>query len=136
MIYAPGYIARLRGRLAPPLLVVELRWQLEDGRPSTLAALPVVDGDLVGRLVLIEWGSGGHSYPPSSLPGAAIRDLDARLIVEYLPGLRGSLGETGVTVEPITVKTYGALRADLPDLPLITSEAALSAFLRSGSMAP
>jgi hypothetical protein len=134
---APGYVARLNGRLAPRMIVVQLRWFTEDGeRVNAPVALPVVDGDVVGRVALIEWGGGGHTWPPDSQPGAAIRDLDARLIVEYLPGLRGGLGETGITLEPITVKSYGAMRTENPDLPPLATEAALLAWLRSGSMLP
>lgn len=128
----PAYLFELDGRLArgwravrAPELVHPLGHVVE-----AFDALPTLDADRVGRVRVRPFGEAAHLWPPEELPTGVIVDEAGRLIVRYLPGLRGSLRETGAIVRPLTLALYRSTLMTTGS-PELDTEAALAAWLGS-----
>lgn len=128
----PYYLATAAGRTAPMVrwvvegpLVVELE---DGGAVAQLEQLPELDGGRLGRLLLRDWGGGAHRYPRTPIPGARLVDSENEIRAEYIPGLRGSRGETGISLVPLTRARYASAMSSST----LTDET-LQALLRAGS---
>lgn len=147
MDLAPGrlYVLALLGaRGRRRILVVDPEIKAEDGSPAELEDLPLEDPGVaevinaprwpagsVGHLVVEDLAAGrGIMLPRGSLPGAVIVDSPTRLVLSYLPGMRGAAGETGATLRRVDPATWSTLRRRMPDLPELEDQAAIDSWAR------
>lgn len=127
------YAARYFGRRTFRLRLVRIELRRVDG--AAVQAVDDLDLDLGakwGRVFAAEIGTdSAHLHPPiAHLFGGRIVDTAGKIGVEYLRGLRGPLGETGVVFEPVALGTLPALRRAGYEVPELETERQLVAWLR------
>lgn len=129
-----GVVRPLGLEVAPAALAIYVAYAEDDGRRGlALADLPDhPDGGKLGRIgVQLAGESIGRWLPPLHLAGGRITLAGDTVRVEYPPGWRGTIGESGMTIEAITAARWNRHRlgpsvdTDAEALALVTAWRAL-----------
>ncbi|MGB0685820.1 MAG: hypothetical protein ACPGQD_06535 [Planctomycetota bacterium] len=68
--------------------------------------------------------------PAAGIPAGSLVDTPTRLVVSYLPGLRGAFQERGATLRRLTPAAWRSLRRRLRQLPELDTQEAIDSWAR------
>lgn len=122
----PLWLIEFDGAAVEAQIAVSLKLAGEDAEPvGSLADLSEEEGGRIGRFAIEMPGAPTRVYPPAEHYAGSIVDKGATLILTYLPGLRGRLGETVVRASELTPEAWRRARRLLPSLPHLETQAAI-----------